>query len=65
MTRRLLNSVSRRSASFLFLSLPFLFVITGLDPVIHAERGLVYPPAKLSKLQVGMGHRVKPGGDEK
>jgi hypothetical protein len=43
----------------------FLVVIAGLDPVIHAAARLARRSRSIrAQRQVGMDHRVKPGGDE-
>jgi len=48
-------------SAFRFL---FSFVIAGLDPAIHAARGLFRVSDRLSSLHFSMDHRVKPGGDD-
>jgi hypothetical protein len=41
-------------------------VIAGLDPAIHAAKPLALAsPRGFGLLNVSMGHRVKPGGDER
>jgi hypothetical protein len=47
-----------------FLYFLSYFVIAGLDPAIHAAKGLEQNLNWLTSLHVSMDHRVKPGGDE-